>query len=543
MVDRRDTRRWGSFRGGSMTGIGKARGGLVALLVVVGALLGGVGSAAASGSQWSSAGGNLQNTRFQANEKTLSVSNVAGLETKWAFTTGGDVSATPAVDGDTVYFPDRAGNLYAVDKSTGQQRWRSGVAAASGVPGDYARATPAVSGNKVIVGTQGPFGGGGKILAFHKDTGALLWSTTLDTHPAAIITQSATVHGNRVYVGTSSLEESFALIPGYDCCSFRGRMAALDLNTGAVVWEVRMAPPGFPGNAVWGSSPAIDSKRGQLYIATGNNYDAPPETLACIAAAGNDPQAQQACLPADNHFDSVLALDLKTGAIRWVTRALGFDAWTVDCIPFLGEGSNCPEPAGPDFDFGQAPALFTVRDGSRNRDVVGAGQKSGQYWALDPDTGAVRWVTQAGPGGTAGGLQWGSAVDGQRVYTADANSNTVPWTLPNGTSTTNGIWSGIDAATGQLLWQTEPTFGGSPFGGGPSGPVTTANGVVFGCSLDPQGHMYALDGATGAILWTFASGGSCLSGAAISDGRLFWGSGYTLFGTPNNKLYSFGLAG
>ena len=62
----------------------------------------------------------------------------------------------------------------------------------------------------MIIGTQGPFGGGGKVLAFHKDTGALLWSTTLDTHPAAIITQSATVYGNRVYVGTSSLEGEFA---------------------------------------------------------------------------------------------------------------------------------------------------------------------------------------------------------------------------------------------------------------------------------------------------------------------------------------------
>ena len=66
------------------------------------------------------------------------------------------------------------------------------------MPGDCARATPAAAGNKVIVGTQGPFGGGGKVLAFHKDTGAVLWRTTLDSHPAAIITQSATVFGNRV---------------------------------------------------------------------------------------------------------------------------------------------------------------------------------------------------------------------------------------------------------------------------------------------------------------------------------------------------------
>jgi polyvinyl alcohol dehydrogenase (cytochrome) len=523
-----------------MRSIRRASAGIA--IAVVGLFLGGVVSTAAGGSNWNSAGGDLQNTRFQPNEKTFNVDNVDELEVKWVFTTGGDVSATPAVVGDTVYFPDWAGNLYAVDKWTGQERWKASIAAATGVSGDKARATPAIAGDKLIIGTQGPFGGGGKILAFNKDNGALVWSTTLDTHPAAVITQSATVFGNRVFVGTSSVEESFATDPTYPCCSFRGQMAALDLGTGAILWSLRTAPEGFPGNAVWGSSPAIDQKRGQVYIATGNNYDAPPEVLDCIDAAAGDPEAQQACLPADNHFDSVMALDMKTGAIRWVTRMLGFDAWTVDCIPFLGEGVNCPEPAGPDFDFGQAPALFTVRDGGRRVDVVGAGQKSGQYWTLNPDTGAVRWVTQAGPGGTAGGLQWGSAVDGRRIYTADANSNANAWTLPDGTTTTNGVWSGLDAVTGELLWQTVPTFGGSlGIGGASSGPVTTANGVVFGCSLDPLGHMYALDGATGEILWTFASGGACLSGAAISEGRLFWGSGYSNFSTENNKVFSFGL--
>jgi polyvinyl alcohol dehydrogenase (cytochrome) len=67
--------------------------------------------------------------------------------------------------------------------------------------------------------------------------------------------------------------------------------------------------------------------------------------------------------------------------------------------------------------------------------------------------------------------------------------------------------------------------------------------VVYGCSLDAAGHMYALDAASGAVLWSFASGGSCLSGAAISNGMIFWGSGYGKFGfgTANNKLYAFGL--
>lgn len=495
---------------------------------------------ASQGSEWWSAGGNRQNTRYQQSEKILSAANIGNLTTKWVFTTAGDVSATPAVDADTVYFPDWAGNLYAVDKLTGALKWQASIAAASGVPYDKARATPAVTNDKLIIGTQGsvfvPGGGpGGKVLAFNKFTGALVWSTTVETHPAAIITQSATVFDGRVYVGVASQEEGLAaFVPGYTL-SFRGSMLALDLNTGAVLWKTYTAPSGYTGNAVWGSSPAIDTQRGQVYIATGNNYSVPQSVLDCVAAANGDPAATSACLPADDYFDSIMALDMKTGAVRWVTRAIPYDAWTVDCIPFFGDGDLCPSPAGPDYDFGQAPALFTVKPSGKAKsyDLVGAGQKSGQYWALNPDTGAVVWVTQAGPGGTAGGLQWGSAVDGKRVYTANANSNFVPY---NGA--TSGVWSGLDAVTGQILWQTRP-----PDGGSTSGPVTTANGVVFGCSLDPQGHMYALNAASGAILWSFTSGGSCLSGAAISDGMLFWGSGYSNFGfgTPNNKLYAFGL--
>lgn len=512
---------------------------VAAAVGAVGLIGSGLAAAGPGNSQWNSAGQNIQNTRYQSTETKIGVGNVAQLGVKWAFTTGGDVSATPAVDGSMVYAPDWAGNLYAVDRSTGLQVWKTTISAASGVPGDKARATPVISGNKVIIGTQGPFGGGGKMLAFDKNTGAPLWSTTLDSHPAAIITQSAQVHGNRVYVGTSSLEEAFAaFIPNYPCCSFQGSMLALDVNTGAIVWKTTLVPAGYSGGAVWGSSPAIDTRRGQVYIATGNNYSVPQAVLDCVAAAGDDPVAIQACIAAGNHIDSIMALDLKTGAIRWSTAALPFDAWTVDCIPFFGDGDNCPEPAGPDYDFGQAPALFTVKPAGNGkpRDLVGAGQKSGQYWALDADTGAVQWVTVAGPGGTAGGLQWGSAVDGQRVYTANANSNFKPWTMPDSTVVTTGMWSGLDAATGQLLWQTAP-----PHGGSTSGPVTTANGVVFGCSLDPHGYMYAMNAATGAVLWEFASGGSCLSGAAISNGTVFWGSGYSNlgFGTPNNKLYAF----
>ena len=58
-----------------------------------------------------------------------------------------------------------------------------------------------------------------------------------------------------------------------------------------------------------------------------------------------------------------------------------------------------------------------------------------------------------------------------------------------------------------------------------------------------QGDVAAFRRNLLAWLWQFASGGSCLSGAAIAGGNLFWGSGYSNFGfgTPNNKLYAFEL--
>lgn len=172
---------------------------------------------------------------------------------------------------------------------------------------------------------------------------------------------------------------------------------------------------------------------------------------------------------------------------------------------------------------------------------MGAGQKSGVFWTLDRDTGAMVWKTQVGPGGFLGGMQWASATDGKRVYVAESNSNTL----------SAGYWSALDAATGAVLWTTNDPGPGSQattgnFGFSAQGPVSVANGVAYACSLDPAGHMYAMNAATGKILWSYASGGSCASGAAIVDGTVYWGTGYQLFPpytTNNNKFYAFSLGG
>lgn len=164
-----------------------------------------------------------------------------------------------------------------------------------------------------------------------------------------------------------------------------------------------------------------------------------------------------------------------------------FDAWTTACFFLPGECSN---PAGPDYDFGQGPALYTTVLDGHKMELLGAGQKSGIYWALDPITGQVVWETQANPGGVMGGLQWGSATDGKRIYTAASNSYYIPHIMGPGPmfgqQIVGGFWSALDAATGQVLWENAganpaiPTSLGAPPAGTIAmnqGPVTIANGV------------------------------------------------------------------
>ncbi|MCP6759722.1 MAG: PQQ-binding-like beta-propeller repeat protein [Fischerella sp. CENA71] len=514
-----------------------------------------IGSDANIKSEWRLGGQNLNNTRYQATEEYLSPANVAKLSPKWVFTMGGDISATPAVLDRAVYLPDWGGNLFKIDARTGTQIWSNSIAnyiSDPSIPKAVSRTSPAVTGNKVIIGSQE----GAFLMAINKNTGELIWKTKLDSHPNAIITQSPAIYGNRIYVGISSLEETISSIdPNYPCCIFRGSMTAVNLTTGKILWKTYTVPDnggqpgGYSGAAVWGSTPAIDPKRKLVYITTGNNYNVPQTVKDCIANLST-PSDQSQCLDPNNHIDAIMALNLDTGAIKWSNKLQGYDASNLACFPGF-DPTNCPDPKGEDYDFGQAPMLFTVKNAGKQRDLVGAGQKSGIFWALDPDAGKVVWSQIVGPGGPLGGIMWGSATDDQQIYVANSNSISQKHTLqPSGETITGGSWSALDAATGKIIWQIAdpgdkdalpPTI--LP-GGSAQAPMTVANGVVYAGSMAAgQGvnNMYALDAKTGNILWRFNSGGSVVAGAAVVDGSVYWGSGYKRYGptVSNNQFYAF----
>src|ERR1700730_16702916 len=125
---------------------------LITVLLSVSALSGRGQSDESQSGQWRIAGQNLSNTRSQPAEHYISPAHVNDLTPKWVFTTGVDVSATPTVDGNAIYFPDWAGNLFAVEKDSGRLIWSHKISEYDGVEGAVSRVSPAVDGNQVIIG-------------------------------------------------------------------------------------------------------------------------------------------------------------------------------------------------------------------------------------------------------------------------------------------------------------------------------------------------------------------------------------------------------
>jgi polyvinyl alcohol dehydrogenase (cytochrome) len=459
----------------------------------------------------------------------MTAADVPNLKLKWAFGFPGGTQAygNPSIVGGRVFVGSDNGTVYALDAGTGCTYWS--FKADGGV-----RAAPSVgrAGNRDVV-----YFGDLKANVFALDavTGEQIWKKQVDTHAFARVTGAPTLANGRLYVPVSSVEEVPAAQANYECCTFRGSVVALEAATGAQVWKaytVQETPQplgktskgttrwGPAGAAVW-SAPTIDTKRGALYVGTGNSYTE----------------------PAMKTSDAVVAFDLKTGKMLWWNQATSADAFLVNCRP---GNENCPKELGPDFDFGNAPILRNLPGGKR---IIVIGQKSGIVWGMDPDNeGKTVWQFKAGKGGALGGIEWGSAADEQAVY--------VPVSDVLAAANESGGLFALKLATGEKIWSTPaPKLEcntGRGCSGAQSAPVSVIPGVVFSGSVD--GKMRAFSTTDGGIIWEFntarefetvnnvkAKGGSIdAAGPVIADGLLLTNSGYALWkGMPGNVLLAF----
>jgi len=488
---------------------------------------------------WNGFGGNPQNTRFQrAAAAGISPAAVPRLKLKWAFGFPG-VSASGSqvtVAGNRAYVGSRNGVVYALDAKSGCIAWA--FEADSGV-----RSTP-------VVGRTGGsaalyFGdANAQVYALDLVTGKLRWKVKIEIHQDAMVTGAVAVANGRVYVPVASIEEGTAVIPTYECCTFRGSIVALDTVTGEALWKTfTIADPpqkttktaagtqlwGPSGGGVW-STPVLDPGRNRMYITTGDNYSQ----------------------PATASSDAIMALAMDTGKILWTTQALAGDAWNTGCLDEAnGAGrAQCPSAPGPDHDFGSAPVMATLAGGRR---VLLAGQKSGMLYGLDPETGKFLWKTQVGDGGTLGGIEWGFATDNARAYVALSSA------FEKKAGEAGGI-AAIDVADGTIKWRTPPS--GDTCGGragcntGQPAAVSAIPGMVFSASLD--GHLRGYEAETGQVIFDTdtahdfqtvngvkASGGSMNGpGSTVAGGMLYVSSGYGSLGfMPGNVLLAFSVDG
>jgi polyvinyl alcohol dehydrogenase (cytochrome) len=489
---------------------------------------------------WNGWSPTADNSRFvPADVARLTAAQVPALKLKWAFGFAGDISAfgQPTVIGNQVFVGSAGGMVHALRADSGCLQW---VYQANGPIRAAIVAAPLGKSHALLFGDLT-----GWFYALDAATGKELWKNRPEAHEAVRISAPPLVHDGLVMIPIASWEETRAINPEYPCCTFQGSLTALRLRDGTQAWKTYLAPTraeatgktsvgtssfGPSGVGVW-ATPTIDLKRRRIYVTTGNNYSRPHTATS----------------------DAVVALDLDTGRIVWTRQAMTEDVYNSSCIQAT-RGPSCPEGNGPDFDFGSPAILARTASG---RELLLAGQKAGIVWAFDPDKeGAVVWQTRVGVGGTNGGVQWGMASDGERVYATVSDTvitRTASATMLDGTR--GGGLTALRIEDGFKVWYAAPApCSGTIANCSPAQPaaVTAIAGVVFAGSLD--GHLRAYDVRDGTVVWDVdtvreydtvngvkARGGAIDGpGAVVANGMVLVNSGYTRAGgIAGNVLLAF----
>jgi polyvinyl alcohol dehydrogenase (cytochrome) len=485
---------------------------------------------------WNRWGNSKRNTRFQDGKSAgLDSKNVADLELAWAFgfPDAQRARSQPAVTKEALFTGSQSGRVYALGTADGCIWWTYEA-------GAEVRTAPVIGTDTNGLPETVYFADIDAVVhAVDARTGKKKWSRNVRDHPDGTITGSLSLHGGKLIVPMSSMEVLTAYDPDYKCCTFRGGVLALSAHDGSRLWRwytvetpkrsgknskgvANFAPSGAP---VW-STPTIDAKRGLIYVGTGENYSS----------------------PANGNSDAIVALSIADGRPQWVRQTVSGDAWNAACG--IQPGANCPSEDGPDFDFGAPPILVTLASG---KDILLAGQKSGEIFGIDPDDGGrILWRQRVGMGGFNGGIHWGMASDGRTLWVgiADTPGNRFTKGPPR-----QGVHA-FDPVNGKPLWSRieRPTCaeGGYACMTAISAPVTAIPGVLFAGAHN--GRLIAYSAADGTPLWLAetnrsfktvngveAKGGTIDgAGPVVAGGMVFVNSGYDKFGEiSGNVLLAF----
>jgi glucose dehydrogenase len=445
---------------------------------------------------WPAPNGDLASHRA-AGASSITAANVNQLEVAWRFPIAarggyGAITAIPLVVDETVYLQDMESNVFALDRETGETRWRR----------DYD--APTAGSNGAAVGYGLLFvvlGLSAEVLALDAEGGDEVWRVKLSANPNEFIFMPPIVYDSVVYVATSPA----AYIGGT-----RGILFALDARSGNVLWQWDTTTDNLWGKArinagggLW-CPPSFD-ERGNIYFGTGN--PAPWPEFGTTAEEGTRPGPNL-------YTSSLVSLDTRDGSLRWFIQAKPHDRL--------------------DHDFQLSPVLATVTiDGSPTLLAIGAG-KTGTVIAANAESGAEIWRATVGehnaygdgaplpePSGTLvtvlpglfGGVlsPLAFAADTLFVPVIDLPVTYSDTAFDLDLAGARGAMVALDARDGAILWQTRvETF----FDAG----ATVANDVVFGGGLD--GVARGFHTATGDEVWRYQAGAGLNAPLAIAGDLL-----------------------
>lgn len=504
------------------------------------------------GNDWLHTNGNYDQTRFYPG-KQINTSNVKNLRPKFTFQTEvlESMETAPIVVDGVMYMTTSYNHVYALDAVTGKEFWHykhkmGPITTFCCGPNNRG---VAIEGGKLFMGTLDA-----QLLALDAKTGAVLWKTEIaDPEKGYSETMSPTVVGGKVLIGTNGGEYGI-----------RGFVKAYDSATGKLLWTFHTIPEkGHEG--VWAVNDAtgrdmhrdIAAEKAQFardssfYQTLGGGVWMNPavdlKSRTIFFVVGNpSPDLYGAERPGDNLYtDSLVAVNLDTGAYKWHYQYIAHDVWDLDAV--------------------SPPILVDVKDKS-GKTVPGVihGGKTGHVYVHNRETGDLirfseamipqenMWVLPTASGarmlpGANGGVEWSPMAVNPKLHMTYALNLHQPMTYHVETAKYPGgkLWLGgafkviegekqwgrlaaVDYDTGKMAWKfdtEQPLIGGA---------LATGGDLVF--YGEGNGLFRALDARNGKLLWEH----NCGAGAnAMPVSYSVSGRQYVAMGCGGNTQLDF----
>ena len=482
-------------------------------------------------------GGTPQGQRFSPLNK-INTANVSKLTPVWAFSFGGEKQrgqeSQPVVYNGRMFVTGSYSRLFALDAATGKKLWKYEHRLPEGIMPccDVVNRGAALYDDLVIFATLDA-----QLVALKQDTGDLVWKTKIDDYAAGYsATAAPIIAGGLLLTGVSGGE--FGVV---------GRVEARDPKTGKLVWT-RPTVEGHMGymwdkdgnkkeNGISGTTnqtwPGDLWKTGGAATWLGGTYDA--KTGLAYFGTGNPAPWNSHLRKGDNLFScSTVAIDVKTGQIKWHYQGTPNDSWDFDganeFITFDQDGKRLGGKADRN-------GFFYVLDANTGKLENAFPFVKKVTWAsgVDLKTGRPNFVPENRPGDpTAGDGKKGSSVfaapgflGGKNqmpmAYSPQTHLFYVPanewgmeiWNEPvaykKGAAYLGagftikplnddyiGAMRAVDPKTGKIVWEVKNN---APLWGG---VLTTGGNLVFWGT--PEGYLKAADAKTGKVVWQFQTG-------------------------------------